>query len=297
MSQGAYGINIPANIDVTKDITILCKRVLLDTDQSNIPFEENNEIQLKQATSDGQKIDGLYNLLLPKSYFDRKGLYYVYLLPKELNSQILTIGTLAAYPSVRGIIISTESEAIRNNTSLAQDNALVGYRIIYKDNDEKLDYYRIVTSSFKVTPVLENLSNSTSVETRYAYNSNSNLLFLTVTPSVAPTFKSDATPFIGYASQNISIVNTKFNPLLIELELVENDADTLAVITSGSQIRDLDNGIITTLTDDNDIYMQHEMTTLKDSYTGKPVYEIRKKLDKDEVQNNYEDIITNYIKN
>lgn len=294
MSQGAYGINIPANVNISQDVTILCKKVTLESQDTN--FQNNSEIQLTQSCDENNlKIDGLYNLLLPKTFFNEKGIYYIYITPKEFMTSILTIGTLAAYPSIRGIVILTNTLP---SSDLAQDNALVGYRIIYRDmNDpnEKMDYYRVITSSFKVTPVVENFSNSTTVETRYSYNANSNLLFLTVTPSVAPNFKNDATPFIGNASQDISIVNTKFNPLLVELELVENDADTLAIITNGSQIRDLDNGIITTLTNDNEIYSQHEMTTLKDTATGNPIFEIRKKLT-NVVDNGYNDIIENYIK-
>lgn len=295
MSQGAYGINIPANVNISQDVKILCKKVTsLDTQNTN--FEEQEGVELTQVVDNNNiKIDGLYNLLLPKTFCDEKGIYYIYIIPKEFETSILTIGTLAAYPSVRGIVISTNNLP---SSELAQDNALVGYRIIYRDmsdSTKKMDYYRIITSSFKVTPVVENFSNSTTVETRYSYNANSNLLFLTVTPSVAPNFKSDATPFIGNASQDISIVNTKFSPILIELELVENDADTLAIITNGSQIRDLDNGVITTLTNDNQIYSQHEMTTLKDSATGKPIFEIRKKLT-NVVDNGYDDIIQNYIK-
>jgi hypothetical protein len=48
-------------------------------------------------------------------------------------------------------------------------------------------------------------------------------------------------------------------------------------MVSGSQLRDLNNGIITTFDDDNNIYMQHEVSTLKRTETGVPQYEIKEK--------------------
>jgi hypothetical protein len=42
-----------------------------------------------------------------------------------------------------------------------------------------------------------------------------------------------------------------------------------------SQLRDLDNGLVTTYNDNNEIYSQSEHFTLKDQYTGKPVFEVK----------------------
>ena len=44
----------------------------------------------------------------------------------------------------------------------------------------------------------------------------------------------------------------------------------------GSQLRDLDNGIVTTYNDDNEIYHQSEHYTLKDDYTSIPLFEVKK---------------------
>lgn len=59
--------------------------------------------------------------------------------------------------------------------------------------------------------------------------------------------------------------------------MTEKDIETIATMLEGSQLRDLDNGLVTTFDDNNQIYAQSEHYTLKDSATGKPIYEVKKK--------------------
>jgi hypothetical protein len=49
----------------------------------------------------------------------------------------------------------------------------------------------------------------------------------------------------------------------------------------GSQLRDLENGLVTTYNQNNEIYHQSQHYTLKDEYTGKPVYEVKKNQQND----------------
>ena len=42
---------------------------------------------------------------------------------------------------------------------------------------------------------------------------------------------------------------------------------------NGSQVRDLDNGLVTTFNKNNEIFAQHEHYTLKEN--GTPVYEVK----------------------
>ena len=44
----------------------------------------------------------------------------------------------------------------------------------------------------------------------------------------------------------------------------------------GSQLRDLDNGLVTTYNNNDEIYAQHEHYTLKSQYTGDPVFEVKR---------------------
>ena len=285
MSTGAYGINIPSNVNsseveiyysYTKDRTI--------SNVEDATFTKlNSNILVKAMKSDTDSTDnileGAYYLKLPSSNFSLKGFYNVYIKPKEIGAVIADVSVLAAYPDVRGIVIDTKTVSDSNIRTLLQtNNGLVGYRIVYfDDNGDRTSDYRIVTSNFKSEPVIQNLTNSNEKGTRYAYNDAGSLVFLTLTPSSSSTFKANSLPFIGKTSQRINLVNTKFNPVMIDIEMVDHDADTISNMLENTQIRNLDYGLITTLDENGNIYHQSENYQLKNTTTGKPVYEIHKK--------------------
>jgi hypothetical protein len=62
---------------------------------------------------------------------------------------------------------------------------------------------------------------------------------------------------------------------MLDIEMTTHDADTISYMLENSQLRDLDNGLVTTYNDNNEIYNQVEHFTLKDQYTGKPVFEVK----------------------
>lgn len=285
-ANGIYGTNVGAMVN-SSDVEIFYSysptRNYDDVNNSNFKQMESTLLTNSIIDDDDASlrydniIEGLYNLKLPLEYFNQKGYYTVYIKPKEYKAVIQDVGVLSAYPDVKGIVIDIESSDSELRSILKENNALVGYRIIYYNNDgTRENHYRIVTSNNKCEPVVQNLSNVNQKAVRYRYNDNSTLSFITVTPSVATTYKPNATPYIGSATQKIGIVNTKFEPVLIEIEMVDHDIDTVSTMLEGSQLRDLDNGLVTTFNSNNEIYMQHEHYTLKDEYTGKPVYEVKK---------------------
>lgn len=285
-ANGIYGTNVGAMVNIS-DVEIFYSysptRNYDDVNNSNFKKMEsslltNSIIDSEDANSRYDNIiEGLYNLKLPLEYFNQKGYYTVYIKPKEYQAVIQDVGVLSAYPDVKGIIIDIESSDSEVRSILKENNALVGYRIIYYNSDgTRENYYRIVTSNNKCEPVVQNLSDVNQKSVRYRYNDNSTLSFITVTPSVATTYKPNATPYIGSSTQKIGIVNTKFEPVMIEIEMVDHDIETVSTMLEGSQLRDLDNGLVTTFNSDNEIYTQHEHYTLKDEYTGKPVYEVKK---------------------
>jgi hypothetical protein len=239
--------------------------------QSNIE-ESNNTFQYDNI------IEGLYNLKLPLEYFGKKGFYTIYIKPKEIETVLTDVGVLSAYPDVKGLVIDTTKvtdDALKN--LLLLNNGLVGYRVIYfDDNFERQHHYRIITSNNKCEPIVQNATDTNQKSISYRYNDNSSLVFLTVTPSMATTYKPNALPYIGTASQKIAIVNTKFEPVMIEIEMVEHDIETVSTMLEGSQLRNMDNGLITTFNDKGEIYSQSEVYSLKDEYTKKPMYEVKK---------------------
>jgi len=134
-------------------------------------------------------------------------------------------GVLSALPNVRGIILDLTliPQEYRNKFT---PQGLVGFRIEYLNNDgTKIpNFFRIVTSNFYCEPVVTNQVNTQQKSIRYRYvDSNSNLMFLTLSPSSSPTTKPNATPYIGQPDQDIILSNTFFNPLTIDIEMVEYD--------------------------------------------------------------------------
>lgn len=288
MSVGAYGTTIPINInnnDIPNlvDISFTYHESRTYDSLSNGEFKHLDSSVLTQArremddSSADVYIEGMYNLQLPISEFNKKGFYTVYIKPKEIEAVITDIGNLTAFPNVRGIVLDTAQISNSSIRSKARtNNELVGYRIVYLDeNGRRQDYYRIITSSNKCEPVIQAPNSSSDKSYTYRYEDSSSLIFVTVSPSSAPTFKSNATPYIGKPTQKILLVNTLFEPIQIDIEMTTHDADTISYMLENSQLRDLDNGLVTTFNDENEIYHQSEHFTLKDQYTGAPVYEVK----------------------
>ena len=286
---GAYGTNIPiniANVDIPNlvDISYSYHETRSYDSLANATFKQLDSNILTQATRelDGNVADkfveGMYNLQLPLSEFNKKGFYTVYIKPKEIEAIITDVGALTAFPSVRGLILDTEQI---NNDSIKvkarKNNELVGYRIIYLDeNGNRQDYYRIITSNNKCEPVVQAPNSSSDKPYSYRYDDASSLIFVTVSPSSAPTFKENAIPYIGKPTQKILLVNTLFEPIQLDIEMCDHDIDTISYMLESSQLRDLDNGLITTFNSRDEIYHQKEIYTLKDSYNGKAIYEVAK---------------------
>lgn len=302
MSNGTYGTIKPSLINPSMDAEIWYHyRPDRNTeDESFSAFKritDASEMLTNSYYSDGTSnvtLPGMYTLKLPLSYFNQKGIYTVYIKPREISCSIKDIGSLSAYPDIKGIVLDINSVS-NEFSSLFENGNLVGYMIEYFDgNNNRESFYRIITTNNKCEPISQNLTSSNTNSNGYRFNDSSNLTFLTVTPSSSPSFKSNSTPFIGNVGQQIVLTNTKFEPISIEIELTEHDIETLSNSIEGNQIRNLDKGLVTTYNSDGEIYMQQEFYTLKDSYTGDNVYEVRKKKTENiDFTTDYDSIINN----
>ena len=270
-SNGVYGTRIAASV-TNNDIEMFYS---YSPTRNSDSVNSTNFIKLDSSylsdVNSEQPIEGLKNLKLPLSIFNKKGFYSVYIRPKEVHAVINNVSELTTYPDVRGIVISPSS--INDSTmqkKMETNNAMVGYRIIYlNDNGDREEYYRIITSNNKCETVSEVTPGSSKNPNKYRFNESGSLVFVTVTPSVSPSFKANATPYIGRADQEIILVNTKLEPNLIDIEMVDRDAYTISTMLEGSQLRDLDYGLVTTYNENGEIYMQHEHYSHKDN--NKPI--------------------------
>jgi hypothetical protein len=203
---------------------------------------------------------------------------------------MIDVGTLAAYPDIKGIII--DSQTLANNNLPNEEGGLVGYRIEYeKEDDDREPTYRIVTSNNLCEPIAQNLTTANTESDGYRFTVNGHLHFITVTPSTAPAYKANSTPYIGEANKSIIMTNTKFDPVMIEIEMTEHDFDTLSYNLEGNQIRSLDRGLLTTYNENGEIYKQHEFYTVKDNYTNNDMYEVKKERNSIDYSPDYDNLM------
>jgi hypothetical protein len=302
MAVGSYGTIRPADVS-PEDVEILLHYVanrastteptLTKLDSADIltPVFHNSETG---GTSGTEILGGLYNLRLNSDTFSDLGIYTLHLRPKQVRTEITDCGVLASLPSVRGLVIDLGNVSTEDANKFVPQG-LVGYRVEYIDtlNNKKVpNFYRIVTSSFYCEPVTTNLTNTTQKAIRYRYSdAPTNLVFLTVTPSSAPSNRPNVIPFIGQPSQNIILTNSYFNPTTVEVEMVEHDASTLAHALYGNQSKALNSGVYTIYDKNNNnaIYKQFNLYEVKDDL-NETLYEIREeKTDIDQTLN-FDDI-------
>lgn len=286
--NSTYGIVKPGKVDPAQDVEIWYHyrptRSSEAIDFKKFRMYENVTSIFSSAEFEGDGTDdipdknllGMYNLNLPLNIFGQKGIYTIYIKPKEYFCTIKDVGALAAYPDTSGIVI--DMNELPNTTFFSPDN-LVGYRVEYfSPHDGKLqreDFYRIITSNNFCEPVSQNLTSGYTSSNGYRFNESGSLCFMTLTPSTAPSFKSNSLPYIGAPNQKISITNTKFDPVMIEVEMVEHDIETLSIMEEGEVVRNLENGRVTHYNFDGEIYKQFEFFTVKDNYTTNNVAEVK----------------------
>lgn len=270
MAIGNYGTKRLVNVP-TGDIEIL---YTYTPNRSEAPVNDftvlDNSILRLNQTSNGNVMDGFYNLRLPSDQFSNVGIYTIIVRPTEIITQITDCGVLAAFPDIKGVVLDTN----QLNLTDGIDN-LVGSRIEYYDGNVPTDNFTIITSANRVEPITQNLPSTTQKAVRYRFNNNSSLIFLTVTPSSAPTVKPNSLPFIGQVGQRIKIQKTSFDPIMLEVELTEYDVNSLAVGLYGNQSKGIQDGIYTIYNFSNEIYKQYNLYEIQDQFTGEPLYEIR----------------------
>lgn len=285
MATGNYGTvraaNVsPDDIDVfytyspSRDIPPLDPIKVLDANLILTQF--NNPIPV--AGSSTQPIlPGLYNMNLPSDLFSAKGYYTIMIRPKQYYVVVADCGVLSAYPDIKGLVFDTNQLP----PILAQNDSMVGYRIEYLDDTNQLipNLYRVVTSANLTEAVNQNISNTSQKSIRYRFNNSSNLLFCTLTPSSPSTVTPNKIPFIGSPGQTVMVTNTFFNPVTIELEMVEYDIETLAYGLFGNQTKSIQDGKYTIYDFDNRIYKQYNLYEIQDQFNNEPLFEVRQEVD------------------
>ena len=284
MAIGSYGtirpsdvspedVQIIMNYTPSRDVTDNFILTELDAQTLLKPYFNNTETG---GNANVEVLGGLYNLTLPATQFNAIGIYTLYLRPAQIRTKITDCGVLSALPNVKGIVIDISNVPVQFQNKFVPQG-LVGFRIEYlnADGSKIPNFFRVITSSFFCEPVVTNEVNTTQKSIRYRYvDGNSNLIFLTLSPSSSPTNKPNATPFIGQPNQNIIITNTFFNPVTIEVDMVEYDISSLAIALYGNQTKSIDDGIYTIYDSENNIYRQYNLYEIRDQFNAL-LYEVR----------------------
>lgn len=255
--------------DVTTDFTL----TKLDAPTILRPYFNNTQTG---GNAGVEVLGGLYNLTLPAQQFNALGIYTLYLRPAEIRTIITDCGVLSALPNVKGIVIDIANVPTQNQNKFVPQG-LVGFRVEYlnPDGSKIPNFFRVVTSCFYCEPVVTNETNSNQKSIRYRYvDGTSNLLFLTLSPSSSPTNNPNATPFIGQPTQGIIVSNTYFNPVSVEIEMVEYDISSLAIALYGNQTKSIDDGIYTIYDSQNNIYRQYNLYEIRNEFNAL-LYEVR----------------------
>jgi len=284
MAIGSYGtirpsdvspadVEIILNYTPTRDVTDQFVLTKLDAQTILRPYFANSETG---GNAGVEVLGGLYNLTLPANQFNALGIYTLYIRPAEIRTVISDCGVLSALPNVKGIVIDISDVPTQYQNKFVPQG-LVGFRVEYLNTDgSKIpNFFRVVTSSFFCEPVVTNEVNTTQKAIRYRYvEGNSNLIFLTLSPSSSPTNKPNATPYIGQPDQDIIISNTFFNPVSIEIEMVEYDISSLAIALYGNQSKSIDDGIYTIYDSNDNIFRQYNLYEIRDQFNAL-LYEVR----------------------
>lgn len=296
---GLYGTVRSANINPLQDTEIFYYyRPNRSTTDENFPgFKRLSSANLVQVSAelDGAKIEnilpGMFNLKLPLDIFNNTGIYTVYIRPKEHIINLQDVSVLADYPDIRGVVI--------NKDDVGGITDLTGYRIEYFDTSvatgaKRTERAVIVTSCNFCKPVWVSVTDSVNIPRRYQYADSSNsLLFCTVTPCSYGDYSPNVAPNIGTGVPEkdlVAVINTKFSPVMLEVELVEHDAETIATMLEGDTIMDHDNAIMTHYNENKEIYQQYDFYEQKNTL-GEPLYSIKRKRENIDSGEDYDNIV------
>lgn len=289
MNNGSYGTIRMSDVNPS-DIDVYYTYMGNRGNDSPIANKLNaNDVIKEVKTNTGEVLKGLYNLKLPKDVFNTTGIYNIVITPKGISTKIIDNGILASRPNIRGIVLDLNDTNIKNQMGKVINGGLDGFRIEYKG---KNNIYRIITSSNRCEAINDVSMSTSQKQVRYRYNELSNLMFLTLTPSGSNDTKVNSSAFLGEVGDDITVYNTYFDPIMIELELVDITIETISNALLGNQIETKD-GRLTIYTNDSEKlpFKEYNLFTVKNDFDVE-LARVKMGVDIDD-DNNFEDTINN----
>lgn len=264
MSVGIYGNKSLASVDFN-DVDVLFsfspnRNELGDTQMKPL-FDRITDNEFKKMRG----ADGAYKLRLPASVFNELGFYNVLIKPKSFETEIVDCSNVVTN-NEQEVQISKKGIVIPRLQLQGQTN-LVGYQIEYFDsNGQKIkNFQRIITSSDPVSLNVNN-NNSNVGSTNYRLDDEGDQLFLTLTPDEASIISDEQSPDLGRQGQKVLITNTFFDPVMLEVEMVDQTIKTLSYALYGNSTKDEETGVFSIFDDNNNLFAQYNLLTQKKQF-------------------------------
>ena len=287
MATGLYGTKTLASVDFN-DVDILYaftpSREVVGDLQFKPLFGSITENEFRKMIG----ADGSYKLRLPATIFNKLGFYTLIIKPKTFQTQILDCSVVVTNTDTE-IQISKKGIVIPK-LNFQDTGSLIGYRVEYIDENgiKVKNFHRIITSSDLVS-VSVNSSSSNSSSTSYVLDQNGSSLFLTVTPDENTLISNVQQPSLGSAGQNIPVSNTFFDPVMIEVEMVDQNLKTLGRILTGNSIRDNLSGRLSYFDEQGNLWRQYSLLTRKNQF-GTGELDIKRELNDIDFNQSFDDI-------
>lgn len=267
MAVGIYGTKKMADVDFN-DVDIL---YAYSPARESVTDNQLRPLFSNISNSDFIKMfgaDGAYKLKLPASIFNQLGFYVVLIKPKTFETNIIDCSFVVTETN-EDIQISRKGIVIPK-LQFQGTGSLIGYQIEYfDDNGIKIkNFHKIITGSDPVSPSQNPSVPSQNSTTSYTLNENGASLFLTLTPDEVSLISNLAKADLGKAGQKILISNTFFDPVMMEIEMVDQTIKTLSYGIFGNSTRDMETGLFSIFDENNNLYKQYNLLTRKKIFTN-----------------------------
>ncbi len=266
MAVGIYGIKKLADVDFN-DVDIL-----YSFSETREETTSNQLLPLYQNITSSEFFkmfgaDGAYKIKLPASVFNKLGFYTVLIKPKTYETQIIDCSYVVK--ETDGDIQISKKGIVIPKMQFGGTGSLIGYQIEYfDDNSVKIkNFHRIVTSSDLVSAAPNSNQSNPSSSQSYVLDDNGAFLFLTLTPDEVSLVSNVAQADLGHSGQKITISNTFFDPVMLEIEMVDQTIKTLSYGIYGNSTRDLELGIYSVFDENGSLYKQYNLLTRKKQFT------------------------------
>lgn len=213
--------------------------------------------------------DGAYNLRMPATIFNKIGIYTILITGKSYQTTVIDCSFVVKNTD-KEIQISKKGIVIPK-LQFGSTGSLIGYRVQYfNSNGLKINnLHKIITSSDLVSISVNNAqSTKSSSSSGYVLNpTGGEFIFITLSPDQTSLISANSPVDLGQAGQQIIISNTFFDPIMIEVEMVDQTIKTLSYGMFGNSTRDNEFGVFSIFDETGNLYKQYNLLDIKKKFS------------------------------